>query len=149
MATIAAVMVAMLVGGAMAPRTRFSVRSLVVPRPVPDVYARVREADGPPRWCADLPTMRVSGEQIPHDVTFTLLDDDGAEMGRWHVTVGGLDRAPDGTSEQTVVTITESVTVHNLLVRFLRSFGGDGARPQRFLEAVAQQLDAPADIRAA
>jgi hypothetical protein len=117
----------------------------VIPRPVPDVYARVREADGPPRWCADLPTMQVAAEAVPHDVTFTLLDDEGAEMGRWHVTVG----VHDGGNGQTIVTITESVTVHNLLLRFLRSFGGNGARPQRFLEAVAQQLDAPADIRAA
>ena len=149
MATIAAVMVAMLVGGAMAPRTRFSVRSLIVPHPVPVVYARVREADGPPRWCAELPTMQVAAERAPHDVTFTLLDDDGTEMGRWHVTVVVQEGAHVGATGHTIVTITESVTVHNLLLRFLRSLGGNGARPQRFLEAVAQQLDVPADIRSA
>ena len=148
MATIASVMVAMLIGGAMAPRTRTSVRTLLAARPVSDVYARVREADGPPRWCAELPTMRVSAEQAPHELTFTLLNDDGAEMGRWQITVGAHNDTSNGTPEQTRVTIIESVTVNNLVLRFLRSLGGNGARPQRFLEAVAHQLDVPADIRA-
>lgn len=145
MATIAAVMVAMLLGGAMAPRTRRSVRSLNAARHVHDVYACVREADGPPRWCADLPTMHVADMQAPDSLTFTLIDDDGADMGQWDVTVAAVR----GGDERTCVTITETVTVHNLLLRFLRSLGGNGARPQRFLEAVARQLDVPADIHAA
>lgn len=144
MATIAAVVVAMLLGGAMAPRTRRSMRSLIAARPPADVYARVREADGPPRWCAELPTMRLSDEQAPSALSFTLLDDDGAEMGRWHVTVAVVSDMDD----RTCVTITEVVTVNNLLLRFLSSLGGHGARPQRFLEAVARQLDVSADIRA-
>ncbi len=144
MATIAAVMVAMLLGGAIAPRTRRAGRSLIAARSVADVYARVREADGPPRWCAELPTMRVSDEQAPRSLTFTLLDDDGAEMGRWDVTVSALD----GPDAWTRISISETVTVNNLLMRFLRSLGGNGARPQRFLEAMAHQLDVPAEIRA-
>ncbi len=144
MATIAAVMVAMLLGGAMAPRTRRSVRSLIAARPADDVYACVREADGPPRWCAELPTMRVTDDAAPGSLAFTLLDDDGAEMGHWHVTVTPVSDADDRSR----VVIVESVTVNNLVLRFLRSLGGNGARPQRFLEAVARQLDVPADIRA-
>jgi hypothetical protein len=144
MATVAAVVVAMLLGGAMAPRTRVSVRSLRAARPATEVYARLREADGPPRWCAELPTMRVLEEQAPHRLTFTLLDDDGAEIGRWHITVAADGDDATGPSQ---VTITESVTVNNLILRFLRSLGGNGARPQRFLEAVAHQLDVAADVR--
>jgi hypothetical protein len=144
MGTIASVMVAMLLGGAMAPRTRTSVRALTTARDIEDVYARVREADGPPRWCAALPTMQVHEEQAPHAVTFLLLDDEGTEMGRWHITLG----APPGTTSHTRVTITESVTVNNVLLRFLRSIGGNGVRPQRFLEAVAHQLGVPAEISA-
>lgn len=145
MATIAAVVVAMLLGGAMAPRTRRSVRSLYAARRVNDVYACVREADGPPRWCANLPTMRVADAQAPDRITFTLIDDDGAEMGQWDVTIAVVS----GEDVRTCVTITETVTVQNLLLRFLRSLGGNGARPQRFLEAVARQLGVPADMYAA
>lgn len=143
MAAIAAVIVAMLLGGAMAPRTRVASRTLLVPRSVLEVYAQLREVDGPPRWCADLPTMRVTSEAAPHTLVLTLLDDDGHDMGTWQVTVE--DRSP-ATGSST--TITETVTVNNLIVRFLRSLGGNGARPQRFLEAVAAQLDVPAEIRA-
>ena len=108
MATIAAVMVAMLLGGAMAPRTRRSVRSLHAARHVHDGYACVREADGPPRWCADLPTMHVADVQAPDRITVTLIDDDGAAMGQWDVTVaavrGGLISLEEACRRYTLST---------------------------------------------
>lgn len=143
MGGIAAIVIAMLLGGAMAPRTRISSRSLKTDRRADAVFALLRQADGPPRWCADLPNMRCTNEQPPREATFVLLDDDGQDIGRWHVSVETLTNA---ARSYTQATITESITVNNLLLRFLRSLGGNGARPQRYLEAVAAQLGESPDI---
>ena len=133
MATIAAIVVAMIVGGLLAPRGRLATRTLTVDAAPEAVYRLLREADGPPRWCPALPTMRVDEEHQPSALRFTLLDDEGTRLGTWDVTV----RAERG---RTVATIAEQVSVSNPVVRFLRSFGGNGTRPQRFLEAVAREL---------
>ena len=147
MATIAATIVAMLLGGAMAPRTRRAVRSLHTTRTVADVYATAREVDGPPRWCADLPNMRVITEQAPHELTLVLLDDDGADTGQWHITVQPANGTENG-ADHAVITVAESVSETNLLLRFLRSLGSGGGRLERFLDALARQLDVPANVRA-
>jgi uncharacterized protein YndB with AHSA1/START domain len=139
MAAVAAIVVAMIVGGLMAPRTRVATRTLDCDASASDVYRLLREADGPPRWFAALPTMHVQDESAPDRVHFALLNDDGTPMGTWIVTV-------HSEQERVVATITEQVDVDNVLLRFLRSFGGDGARPRAFLEAVAGQLGVAARI---
>jgi hypothetical protein len=139
MAAVAAIVVAMILGGLMAPRTRMATRTLECDASATDVYRLLREADGPPRWYAALPTMHVQDELAPHRVQFALVNDDGTPMGSWKVTV-------HTEPERVVATITEHVAVDNLILRFLRSFGGNGARPQAFLEAVAGQLGVPARI---
>ena len=139
MAAIVAVVLAMLVGGAMSPRERVATRALSTPCPAADLFALVRAADGPPRWCADLPGMRVVHESPPTSVHFALITDDGAPMGTWTVHV-------TETTRGSTATIVETVAVPNLLVRFLRSIGGNGARPERFLWAVARELGVPATV---
>lgn len=133
MATVAAVVLSMLIGGLLAPRERVATKSLMCDAQPERVYALLREADGPPRWCASLPTMRVQSEAPPHRATFALFDDDGGDLGTWHLTV-----QRDG--DHTVATIREQVAVPNPILRFLRSFGGNGARAHAFLEAVAGEL---------
>lgn len=144
MGGIVAVVLAMLLGGAMAPRTRTATRTLRTSRRADEVFAYLRQADGPPRWCADLPAMRVREAEPPHRLDLTLLDDDGQPIGEWQVSV----REEEGG---TVATIAETVRVDNLLLRFLASLGSDGARPQRFLDAAAAQLgldvESPGGVR--
>ena len=139
MGAMVAVVLAMLLGGAMAPRTRTATRTLRTSHRVDEVFACLRQADGPPRWCADLPAMRVRETEPPHRLGLTLLDDDGQPIGEWQVTVREEE---DG---DTVATIAETVRVDNLLFRFLASLGTDGTRPQRFLDAAAAQLGVKAE----
>lgn len=133
MATVAAVVLSMLIGGLLAPRVRVATKSLACDVEPERLYRLLREADGPPRWCASLPAMRVQEEAAPHGVTFMLFDDDGGALGTWHITVRQ-------DHELTVATISEQVAVPNPILRFLRSFGGNGARVQAFLAAVAGEL---------
>jgi hypothetical protein len=133
MATVAAIVLSMIIGGLLAPRERVATKSLVCEALPERVYALLREADGPPRWCASLPTMRLQNEAPPDRATFALFDDDGRDLGTWHITV-----RRDG--DHTVATIREQVAVPNPILRFLRSFGGNGARAQAFLESVAGEL---------
>ncbi|GAB1343700.1 hypothetical protein [Gemmatimonas sp.] len=140
MATVAAVVLAMLIGGLLSPRVRVASKSLVCDVEPERLFQLLRAADGPPRWCASLPTMRVQEEAPPHGVTFMLFDDDGGARGMWRITV-------QRDEERTVATISEQVTVPNPILRFVRSFGGNGARLQTFLEAVAGELSVPPRIR--
>lgn len=134
MAAVAAVVVAMIVGGLLSPRVRVAVASWQCEgASSDDVFRLVREADGPPRWCPDLPTMVVEAEQPPEQLRLALRDDDGAPLGSWDVQVA----AADGGAE---VTITETVAVPNPIRRFLLAFGGHGERPRRFLAAAAAEL---------
>ncbi|WP_396224051.1 hypothetical protein [Gemmatimonas sp.] len=139
MAAIVAVGLAMLAGGAMAPRERVAARALTTPCPAADLFALLRAADGPPRWCANLPAMRVVHESPPATVHFELVTDDGAPMGTWTVHVTEM-------AQGSKATIVEAVAVPNLLLRFVRSIGGNGARPERFLVAVARELGVPATV---
>lgn len=140
MATVAFVVVAMVVGGLLSPRIRVATRVLTCDRARAEVYRLLRQADGPPPWCPSLPTMRAEDEIEDERVRFALEDDDGTPIGSWVVTVS------EGGG-RTVATITESVSVSNPVLRFLRSFGGNGARPQAFLQAVAGELGVPALVR--
>jgi hypothetical protein len=153
MAGIAAAVVAMLLGGALAPRTQTATRTLVVTGSMDTVYGRVREVDGPPRWCADLPSMHVTAEAAPHRLDLTLTDDDGRPMGAWQITLHPRPAGAESTVDavqvqvQVQVRITETATVDNLVLRFVRSLGGNGARPHRFLAALAEQSGAAPDVR--
>lgn len=139
MGAVAAVVVAMIVGGLLSPRIRTATRTLTCEATPDAVYHLLREADGPPRWCPALPTMDVQVADAPRHLRLALRDDDGAPLGTWDITVHGHEA-------HTVVTLTETVAVNNPVLRFLRSFGGTGERPQRFLEAVARELGCPPRI---
>lgn len=136
MAAVAGVVLAMTLGGLMAPRTRVATRILTCDFPPAVVFRRLREADGPPRWHPSLPTMRMEEETPPLRLRFVLVSDDGVPFGTWDVGLA----VHDG---QTITRLTETVTVTNPVVRFLGSFGGAGARPQAFLESVARELGVP------
>jgi hypothetical protein len=133
MAAVAGVVLAIAMGGLLAPRVRVTTRMLTCDRSPEEVFRRVREADGPPRWHPSLPTMQVEEDAPPQRLRFVLLSDDGAPFGIWQVTVA----AHDG---QTITRLTETVNMANPIVRFLASVGGAEDRPRAFLESLAREL---------
>lgn len=59
MGLVVAVVVALMLGGLMAPKQRRVVRGIRLPIRPDEAWPVVRQVDGPPRWCASLPNMRV------------------------------------------------------------------------------------------
>jgi hypothetical protein len=135
MAAIGSVILAMIAGGLLTPRTRVTTRTLVTAHGAAELFALLRAADGPPRWCADLPTLRLEHEAPPHRVHFTIVSDDGVDIGDWQITV-------ETGNAHTTASITETVSTVNPLLRFISTLGGSAGRTQHFLDAVAQQLAA-------
>jgi hypothetical protein len=134
MAAIAAIVIALVVGGLVTAETNLEVREIVL-RATPDlIWPVMYDVQGATSWCEGLPTMEVVTWNAPHLMTTRLLDDSGDEFGTWLVA---LTRIEGGTR----LIVAETVTIGNPVVRFVRQFGGRTARVDRWLVGVAEQLD--------
>ncbi|MCA0374448.1 MAG: hypothetical protein LCH84_02190 [Gemmatimonadetes bacterium] len=131
---LVAVLAAMFVGGLTVPVTRTVTRTVTVPAPREATWALLRTVDTTPAWCAALPRMDVRREVAPASLDLVLLDDTGQQTGAWTLSLA------DGADGATRVALSESATVKNPLLRFLRSFRNPARRVDAFLIAAAAQL---------
>lgn len=128
------VLVAMFVGGLMAPATRTVTRAITVRTTRDATWATLRAVDTTPAWCVNLPRMEVCHEAAHTTLGLDLLDDTGARTGAWELTL------TDGAGGTTRIALSETATVKNPLLRFLRSFRSPARRVDAFLVAAAAQL---------
>lgn len=160
MAAIAAVIVAVIVGGLVTPRDHAVARTVRVPAAPGDVWHTVRNVGAYSDWRheiehaevidADQPQVRwretstrgsvsfgVTREDAPHTMSARILDDDLPFTGEWTWHV-----AADGTG--TRVAITERGSVSNPVFRFIGAhFIGYTKSIDAYLSALAAHHGAP------
>jgi len=146
MGLVVAVVVALMFGGMMAPKQRRVVRGIRLPIAPDEAWPVVRQVDGPPRWCASLPNMRVVQEQDAVQLVLDVLDDDNLVTGQWQLAVLPLDETgliPQGEEREAVASLlvlAEQTATGNPVMRMVRSVDRGAGRVDTFLEAVAQQF---------
>lgn len=136
MGAIVAIVLALIVGGLAAARTRLVAREIQLRAPLDAVWPLVKAAEQTPSWCPELPNMTMTSETPPRLVQLQLLDDSGDPFGEWTVT---LSTRAGGTQ----LSIAETSEVRNPITRFIGSFSSFGFDTQRvdgFLLALAGQL---------
>ncbi len=137
MATIASILIAMVVGGLMIPARVDIARCVSLAARREDVWRLVRAVDQIPDWCPSLPAFEVTAEQAPEMLWLRLRNDSQDIVGEWRVQ---FEESSDGQGDRTILTVFESSITTNPILRFLRSFGGRTGRVDRFLRAAAEQL---------
>jgi hypothetical protein len=146
MGLVVAVVVALMLGGMMAPKQRRVVRGIRLPIAPDEAWPVVRQVDGPPRWCASLPNMRVVQEQEAVQLVLDVLDDDNVVTGQWQLAVLPLDESgliPQGEHRAAVASLlvlAEQTATGNPVVRMVRSVDRSAGRVDTFLEGVALQF---------
>lgn len=146
MGLVVAVVVALMLGGMMAPKQRRVVRGIRLPIAPDEAWPVVRQVEGPPRWCASLPNMRVVQEQEAVQLVLDVLDDDNVVIGQWQLAVLPLDESgliPQGEHRAAVASLlvlAEQTATGNPVLRMVRSVDRSAGRVDTFLEAVALQF---------
>jgi hypothetical protein len=133
---LVAVLAAIFVGGLMAPATRTVVRAIPVRATRDATWTLLRTVDTTPAWCVSLPRMEVCHDAPQSAIGLDLIDDGGAKTGAWELTLSDVLGEP-GTTR---ITLSETATVKNPVVRFFRSFRSPARRVDAFLVAAAAQL---------
>jgi len=163
MGTVVALVVAVLVGGLVTPRTHRATRVIALRASNEQVWALVRDVARYADWRAsvreslivdsDQPQLRwrettsrgsitfgVVRDEAPHDFAARILDEDLPFSGEWswHLT-------PKASGTQ--LSITESGAIDNVLFRFLAAHVfGYHRTIDTFLEAVAKRLGEPSVV---
>jgi hypothetical protein len=139
MGAIASIIVAMLVGGLMAPARLDIARTIRIAARRDNVWRVVHGVEQIPDWAPRLPALEIVNEAMPSALTVRLRNDSQELEGEWRLQ---LDDAGDSTN----LSVFESSVTANPIARFLRSFRNRNARVDGFLGGVAEQLG---DFRAA
>lgn len=137
MATIASILIAMVVGGLMTPARVDIARCVPLAARRDDVWRLVRAVDQIPDWCPSLPAFEMIAEQAPETLSLRLRNDSQDIVGEWRVQ---FEESSDEQADRTMLTVFESSVTTNPILRFLRGFGGRTGRVDRFLQATAEQL---------
>ena len=146
MGLVVAVVVALMLGGMMAPKQRRVVRGIRLPVTPDEAWPVVRLVDGPPRWCASLPNMRVVQEQDAVQLVLDVLDDDNVVTGQWQLAVlplaetGLIPQGEEQAAVASLLVLAEQSSMGNPVMRMVRSVDRGAGRVDTFLEAVAQQF---------
>ncbi len=157
---IAALVIAMLVGGLVTPRQHTLARSVVLPATRETVWQTIRDVGRYAEWRHDLEfaevvdtdqpqprwretntrgsvTFGITREAAPTTMVAVILDEDLPIEGEWTWTV-----TPEG--DATRVTITERGSIKNPLIRFIAAhFVGYHRSMDSYLTALARHLGAP------
>ena len=127
MAAIAAVVIALVVGGLATPREHAVARTTVVPAAPDAVWSTIRDASRHPELAFD-----VEDEDAPRRLVAALLSDDGPSADTWTWT---LQPEGDGTR----VIITQRRSIGNPVFRFIGThFIGHTKTLDRYLRGLAE-----------
>ncbi len=128
MGGIAAVVIAVLVGGSAAPRVHVVARTIVLRVPLADVAAAVREVDASPV------NLEITDDDLPHALRARVIGDDQSVEGEW---LWRLATDADGTR----LTVTERGETGNPLARFAATYAfGHTRQLDRYLRALGERL---------
>jgi len=133
MGAIASIIVAMIVGGLMAPARLDIARTIRIAAPRDRVWQVVREVQHIPDWAPHLPTLEVLTETAPEALTVRLRNDSQEVVGEWRLQLV----ANEGRTE---LSVFESSVTTNPIARFLRGLRNRNARVDSFLSGVAARL---------
>lgn len=133
MGVIASIILAMLIGGLMAPARLDITRAIRIAARRDEVWRVVRGVQQIPDWAPQLPALEVTQEDMPSTLTVRLRNDSQELVGEWRLR---LEVAGDGTD----LSVFESSVTSNPIARFLRSFRNRNLRVDGFLGGVAEQL---------
>lgn len=133
MGAIASIIVAMLVGGLMAPARLDITRTIRIAARRDEVWRVVRGVEQTPEWAPQLPALEVVQEEVPSSLTVRLRNDSHELVGEWRLQL-------DTTDDRTDLSVFASSVTRNPIARFLRSFRNRNAHVDRFLGGVAEQL---------
>ncbi|MEI6739417.1 MAG: SRPBCC family protein [Gemmatimonadaceae bacterium] len=157
MGAIAALVIALLVGGLVTPRVHTLARTVVVPRAAAETWAVIREVGRYADWRHDLEfaevvdtdqpqprwretstrgsvTFGITRDVAPTTMVAVILDEDLPIEGEWTWTV-----TPEG--DGTRVTITERGSIKNPIIRFIAAhLLGYHRSMDTYLRALAQHL---------
>ncbi len=130
MAAVAAIVIALVVGGLATPRSHVVARATIIPATPDAVWTSIRDLVQHGFLAFD-----VTAEDAPHRLVADTLDDNLQVSGNWTWTM-----QPEG--DGTRVTITTRGSIENPVVRFVASLMGHGKVPDRFLHELAARHDA-------
>lgn len=133
MGVIASIILAMLIGGLMAPARLDITRTIRIAARRDEVWRVVRGVQQIPDWAPQLPALEVTQEDMPSTLTVRLRNDSQELVGEWRLR---LEVAGDGTD----LSVFESSVTSNPIARFLRSLRNRNLRVDGFLGGVAEQL---------
>ena len=130
MAAIAAVVIALVIGGLATPREHVVARTMVVPASIDAVWPVVRDSvqQGSVAFA-------VKTENAPRALVADRLDDNMQPADSWTWAM-----QPDG--DGTRITITQRGSVENPVVRFIATYAGHTRHLDRYLRELAKQLGA-------
>lgn len=154
MAAIAALIIALIVGGLVTPREYRAMRQITVSRPSRAVIALLEEIDSYDRWVGaplSLARAPITASHVEHtsaspniapdtahQIALTVTDDDTGVQRSWQWTVSGMSAADLSTS--TVIRLEECGWIGNPIVRFFAAFRGHAGMVERTLGALARHL---------
>ncbi|HEY0930877.1 MAG TPA: SRPBCC family protein [Gemmatimonas sp.] len=133
MGAIASIVVAMLVGGLMAPARIEIARTIRIAARREDVWRVVHDVQQIPDWSPRLPAFEVASETAPSALTLRLRNDSQEIVGEWHLRL-------DEVESHTNLSVSASSVTGNPIARFLRSFRNRNAQVDAFLGGAAEQL---------
>lgn len=138
MAAIAAIVIALIVGGLATPSMHVAARSIITPVPVDEAWKAVRDS-------AEHGTISfaVKEEGAPSRLVADRLDDSQQPDGTWTWVL-----QPEGSG--TRVTVTQRARIGNPIARFLATYVGHTRQVDGYLHTLGSQLGAlPQSIAAA
>jgi hypothetical protein len=154
MAAIAALIIALVVGGLVTPREYRAIRQITVARPGHAVVALLEQIDRYDRWVGaplsiahtpvaaagvgHTPATRDIEHENAHHFALDVTDDDTGVQRTWRWTVRDASASDPFTG--TSIRLEERGAIGNPIVRFFASFRGHAGTVERTLEALARHL---------
>lgn len=140
MAAIAAVLIALVVGGLVTPADYRVVRRIRLARGAHDVRALLADITAYEQWAPSPTTIErtAATETDPDAIALRVTDDDTKAQLQWE---WGIESDAEDRTHSCSVTLTERGRVGNPVIRFFTALRGHGGNAERTLRALAEHFD--------
>lgn len=139
MATLAAGLLALVVGGLVTPADYRVVRQVTLHRTAHDVRALLADLAAYEKWMPTPSTIeRTAADDATAGIALRVTDDDTKAQRQWE---WGVAADTVTASDHCTVTLTEWGRVGNPVLRFVGALRGHGGHAERALRALAEHFD--------
>jgi len=140
MATIAAGLIALVVGGIATPADYRVVRRIRLSRDAHDVQALLDDLTAYEQWAPSPTTIERTAaiDTDPDAIALLVTDDDTKSQLQWEWYI---EPAAEDRTRSCSVTLTERGRVGNPVIRFFAALRGHGGNAERTLRALAEHFD--------